>query len=494
MNRYLIIALLLNVLAASRTGSAQGDDVVKMWNDAALNGVRDSRLPAPEVARALAIVDTCMYDAWAAYDDRAYGTQLKDVLRRPASERIAQNKEEAISYAALRALIDIVPVDSKSVYIPLMQRLGYDPNDATTDLASPRGIGNVACAAVLEYRHHDKANQLGDLNPGPYTDWTGYVSKNKPTGIPVSVSPADPDHWQPLTFINGAGERVTQTFAGAQWGKVVPFALKRGDELRDLAAPLGPARFGSPEYTRQVDETVAVSASLTDREKMISEFWTDGVYTEQPPGHWVRIGQWVSARDHHTLDDDVKFFFVLTNALLDAGIAAWDIKATYDSVRPISAVTTLYRGKTIKAWGGPGKGTVEMDGALWMPYQEGDSPTPPFPEFVSGHSAYSAAAAVILRSWTGSDLYGGSATLTKGQSKIEPGITPHESLTLRWSTFTQAADEAGMSRRYGGIHFAAADRAGRLIGRAAAEEVWTTAKAYFAGTPMEQRLLSSSSP
>jgi hypothetical protein len=489
MNILLPIASLLLVTLVPPLAGQQSS--VDQWLNVTLKGVQDSRLSAPAVARALAIVDTCMYDAWAAYDANAFGTQLKDVLRRPSTEQTNENKEQAISFAAFRALVDVLPVDTKSLYIPLLKGQGYDPNDKTTDITKPSGIGNVACAAVLEYRHHDNSNQLGDLNPGPYTDWTGYAPRNKPTSIPVLLPTPDPDHWQPLTFINGAAERVTQTFAGAQWGRVVPFALDKGSQFRSLVSPLGPARFGTPAYEREVEETVQISAGLTDRQKMISEFWTDGVYSEQPPGHWMRIAEWVSKRDRHTLDEDVKFFFSLSNAMLDAGIAAWDSKIAYDSVRPISAVTSVYRGKLIKAWGGPGKGTVEMHGAHWMPYQEADSPTPPFPEFVSGHSAYSAAAAEILRSWTKSDVYGGSVTFAAGQSKIEPGITPHEPVTLQWATFTEAADEAGMSRRYGGIHFRAGDQAGRILGKRVAEEVWKTANAYFQGTSHEPRLLAT---
>ena len=475
---------------AARISSSSRNIIVE-WNDAALRGVKDSRLPAPEVARALAVINTCMYDAWAAYDNIAYGTQLKDILRRPASEGSPNNKEEAVSYAAYTALTDVLPVDTRAVYTPLLRRLGFDPTTEVLDLTKASGIGKVACSAVLEYRHHYKSNQLGDLSPGPYTDWTKYVARNKPTAIPVGSLPADADHWQPLTYVNGAGERVTQSFAGAQWGLVLPFALATGNQYRNLVSSFGPARSGSPAYVRQVDETIALSAGLSDREKMISEFWSDGVYTEQPPGHWMRIAEWVSERDHHSLDDDVKFFFVLSNALMDAGIAAWDAKAAYDSVRPITAVTALYRGKTIQAWGGPGNGTISMDGAHWMPYQETDSPTPPFPEFVSGHSAYSAAAAEILREWTGSDLYGGSVMLASGSSKIEPGVTPRQPVTLLWPTFTAAAEEAGMSRRYGGIHFQAGDEAGRLLGKTVAQDAWSTAQGYWEGKPKKTRLLTA---
>ena len=91
----------------------------------------------------------------------------------------------------------------------------------------------------------------------------------------------------------------------------------------------------------------------------------------------------VSLRDGHDLDTDVKMFFVLTNAIFDASIATWDAKRTYDSVRPITAIHFLFSGKKIRAWGGPGEGTKEIDGANWKPYQRAGSVSPPFPEYVS---------------------------------------------------------------------------------------------------------------
>jgi len=84
-------------------------NVALQWDNATLQGIRDSKLGAPMVARALAIVHTCMYDAWAAYDERAVTTRLQDALRRPLSERTDANKEKAISYAAFRALRPVRP-------------------------------------------------------------------------------------------------------------------------------------------------------------------------------------------------------------------------------------------------------------------------------------------------------------------------------------------------------------------------------------------------
>lgn len=493
MTHFILSLLTIALSQASVTGAAgfrQPElNAALSWDSAALQGIRDAKLGAPVVARALAIVHTCMYDAWVAYDERAVGTQLRAALRRPASERTLANKVQAISYAAFRALVDVLPVDTNSVYIPLMKQLGYDPKDNSTDIETPTGIGNVACAAVLEYRHHDKSNQLGDLAQGPYSDWTGYRPVNSPGTIPARplfAKPLNPEHWQPLTYTDSTGNLVLQMFVGAQWCYVTPFAMTSGDEFRSALEP-SPPKYGSSEFLRQADELVAMSAGLTDKQKMIAEYWSDGPNSEQPPGHWARFAQFVSQRDHHSLDDDVKMFFLLSNAIFDAGIAAWDAKREYDSVRPVSVIPLLFRGKTIRSWGGPGKGTVEMDGSQWIPYQQATAPTPPFPEYVSGHSTYSAAAARILELWTGSNHFGDTVSLPAGSSKIEPGVTPAHPITLSWETFIDAANEAGISRRYGGIHFRAADLAGRLLGRMVAVEAWQKAQSYFDGSAEQLR-------
>jgi PAP2 superfamily len=479
---HLTVVLLLSLRADARLVRVD-QDVGIQWDSAALQGIHDAKLGIPMGARALAVVHTCMYDAWAAYDERAVGTQLGGALRRPASERTLVNKARAISYAAYRALVDVFPVDTNSVYIPMMSQLGYDPNDNSTDIETPTGIGNIACAAVLEYRHHDKSNQLGDLAQGPYSDWSGYRPVNSAGTVPSKArfsKPLNPNRWQPLTYTDSVGSLELQMFAGAQWCYVVPFAMTSGDEFRSVVEP-GPFEYGSAGYQEQAEELVALSAALSDQQKMIAEYWSDGPGTDQPPGHWMRFAQWVSERDHHSLDDDVKMFFALSNAMFDASIAAWDAKRAYDSVRPVTAISFLFRGKKIRTWGGPGKGTVEMDGAEWIPYQPASFPTPPFPEYISGHSTYSAAAATILELFTGSDHFGYSVTLPAGSSKIEPGITPTRPVSLSWATFYNAADQAGLSRRYGGLHFRAGDLAGRKLGRAVASETWSKVQSYISG-------------
>lgn len=309
------ICLLLGFLLVGKSVGAESRvsdrNVVIQWNNATLQGIRDSKLAAPAVARALAIVHTCAYDAWSACDDYAVSTQLAGVLRTPLGQHTLERKEQAISYAAFTALRDLLPVDTTSVYVPLMKHLGYNPEDRSTDISTPIGIGNVSCYAVLEYRHKDKANQLGDAHQGVYSDWSRYEAKNLPTTVPSRSKPSDLDHWQPLIFVDGSGTLITQQFVGAQWCFVTPFSLLAGDEFRYALRPR-PAKYGTPEFQQEAEELVKLSGGLTDSDKMASEYWSDGPDTEQPPGHWALFAQFVSARDNHSVDEDVKMCFVLT--------------------------------------------------------------------------------------------------------------------------------------------------------------------------------------
>jgi uncharacterized protein DUF6851/vanadium-dependent haloperoxidase-like protein len=446
--------------------TARNDEVVLQWNEVALEAIRRSTLGPPIVSRALAIVFTCMYDAWAAYDPVARGTQLGASLRQPRRERTARHKRQAVSFAAYRALIDLFPAQ-QTLFDDLMGRLGYDPLDTTADAMTPAGIGNMACAAVLAFRHTDGSNQLGAINGGAaYSDYTGYVPFNTPTQI------NDPNRWQPITFADGRAPG----FLAPHWGLVEPFAFPPGDTRPDP-----PALHPDERYLRQAAGLLRISAGLTDRQKMISEYWADGPGSELPPGHWNLLAQTIARRDRHSLDEDVKLFFLLNNALFDASVAVWECKRFYDYVRPITAIRFLFAGQAVEAWGGPFQGTRTIDGKDWLPYQRGVFLTPPFAEYVSGHSTFSAASAEILKRFTGSDVFQYGVMLAPGSSRIEPGLTPRHPIVLFWPTFSAAADQAGLSRRYGGIHFRDGDLEGRALGRHVAALVWRKAQRLFAG-------------
>ncbi|WP_144289847.1 vanadium-dependent haloperoxidase [Ideonella sp. A 288] len=456
---------------------------VAVWNQAALDEVRASRMGPPVVARALAIAHTCMYDAWVPYDARAAGA-VATLPRRPLAERTEANKAKAIGHAAHRCLLNLFPAGAARL-AAVMRAQGHDPADASLQVSTPQGIGNAAAAAVIASRRHDGSNQYGDLGTGPYADTTGYAPVNAPmpfclptTPGPCPLNVSDPFRWQPL--VNDVG--AVQTFIAPHWGLVRPFALSSGNvyDQRPDIAPV-PNYLQSPARLQaDIDEMLRLSARLTPHQKLIVEYWADGPDSELPPGHWGLFAQHVSRRDRHTIDDDVKMFFAMHNASFDAGIVAWHLKRKHEGVRPITLVRHFRRGTLEFAWGGPGRPQQLIDAGKWTPYNPGSNLSPAFPGYISGHSTFSSASAEVLRAFTGSDHFGFSVLVPRNFGRVEPGV-PAVDTVLTYPTFSAAADEAGQSRLFAGIHSSDDNTIGQAVGRLVAQQVLAKARALFDG-------------
>jgi hypothetical protein len=235
------------------------------------------------------------------------------------------------------------------------------------------------------------------------------------------------------------------------------------------------------------------------------------------------------------LEWDTKLYFALNGAVHDAAIAAWGLKGHYDSVRPISMIrymgglgqssdpslpsydkeglplvpglvelitkdTTAVGGRhatlaghegeiAIKAWGGNPKDPKTQIGGVkwilavdWVPYQLPTFVTPAFAAYASGHSTFSRAAAEVLTNFTGSEYFPGGAsgyTIKAGSLKFEKG--PTTDIRLEWATYYDAADQAGQSRLWGGIHIVADDFAGRKLGAQCGKDAWALAQRFYAG-------------
>jgi FG-GAP-like repeat/ASPIC and UnbV len=294
---------------------------------------------------------------------------------------------------------------------------------------------------------------------------------------------------------------------------------------------------GKP-YSREV-------VPRADYGRILAEFWADGPNSETPPGHWNVIANEVSDSPQmagrigpgaaNRLRWDVQLYFGLNGALHDAAVAAWGIKRRYQSVRPISMIRYMAgRGQSsdphlpsydpeglplipglielitpassapgqrqaalaghvgeiaIRTWRGPPTNSTQDSGVgwilgeRWVPYPKPTFVTPAFPGFVSGHSAFSRAAAEVLAADTGSPYFPGGLfeqTFAPGYLKFERG--PSQPVTLQCATYYDAADQAGLSRIYGGIHIPADDFAGRRLGSRIGKAAWALAKRYFAGT------------
>jgi hypothetical protein len=489
-----VLALTLGLLDTTTTRSsakaATGDSVVLAWNQQILDTIREGRVGPTIAARALAVVHTAIYDAWAAYDPVAVGTRLGGGLRRPATEFTLDNKNKAISFAAYAALADLFPA-RRTIYAQQMTGFGYDVTDGA-DTSTAARVGTEAAQAVLEFRHRDGANQLGDEPGGipgvAYSDYTGYQPVNTWDQI------KDPDRWQPLcvpTPPPGATDctGTIQKFLTPFWAGVKPFALTSPSQFR---APgpythLGADGKPSGQFVGQIDKMTQYSKQLDDFRKTSAEYWEDGPGTVTPPGHWNQFAQWVARRDANTVDEDARMFFALNNGLLDASITAWDGKGRWDSIRPISAVRWLQRGKIIQAWGGPYKGPSYIKGEDWIPYRPANDPAPPFGEYASGHSTFSGAAAELLTAFTGRGNFELTVTIPAGSSRVEPRTATHpgvpaKPITLKWTNFRYAAEQAGLSRQYGGVHFEHGDKDAREAGSSVGKNAWAKALTYFNGT------------
>ena len=435
------------------------NNIAYQWAFTALEATAndtDKFKPRPTVtSRFLGLVFTSMFDAWTRYNDKANPVYLNDVERRPSAEQTLKNKEIAVSYAAYGALKEYFYSDSL-LFSNKMKALGFDPNNKSLDPNTPEGIGNLAAKMVIEARKKDGSNQYGDVegsNGKPYFDYTGYKPVN------------DPDHnidinkWQPKYFSDGKGGKFAPGCLTPYWQKVKPLLLQTSDQFR----PGPPPMVGSAQLEKEIQEVVELQANLTPENKALVEFMRDGPKSVQQAGHWLKFAQDVSRRDNHTIDEDVKMYFLVESVAMDAFIACWDSKMFYDFARPYALVHKYYQNKTIKGWGGPDVGMTTMKGQEWRPYSPDVFLCPPFPSYVSGHSTISGGCAEALRLFTGDDHFGVEVELIPG-ALTEPNNLG-DPVVLKFPTFTQTGEMAGISRVMGGYHIQADNIEGLELGR-----------------------------
>lgn len=283
-----------------------------------------------------------------------------------------------------------------------------------------------------------------------------------------------------------------------------------------------------------------------DFARVLAEFWADGPNSETPPGHWNVLANAVTDHplsrrriggegpELDALEWDVKLYLALNASLHDAACAAWSLKRHYLGGRPITAVRYLaglgqssdpkqpgyhpdglplipgliervtlatvasgrHRGLTpgrlaLWSWGGEpsdpvneSRGVGWHHGISWVPYQRRSFVTPAFPGYISGHSTFSRAAAEILAAFTGSPFFPGgigthSVPADTGLS-FEKG--PSRPVQLQWATYFDAADQAGLSRIWGGIHPPVDDLAGRRVGSEVGQRTWALVQRYWDGS------------
>ena len=369
--------------------SLMAADLVVQWNDIALGAIRASSTPPPIASRDLAIVHTAIYDAVNAIE-RTHQPYAVDVVASPLASR-----EAAVAAAAHTTLVSLFPARQAQLDAAFTASLQSIPGGAAR--TQGRALGENVAQQMLALRANDGATAAVSFTPG-----------------------TDLGDWQPTPPANAAA-----LLPG--WGDVTPFAMTSGSQF----SPDGIPAFSSTDYAAAFNEVKdlgsATSTTRTADQTNIALFWANGGGTATPPGHLNVAAQIVAEAEGNTLSENARLFAALNVAMADAAIMAWDCKFATNYWRPVTAIRAADDGNA---------GTVQD--ANWTPLIV----TPPFPTYVSGHSSFSGAAAAVLRDFFGRD------NITFTLPSENPNV-PDRTFT----SFSQAAQESGASRIYGGIHW-----------------------------------------
>jgi membrane-associated phospholipid phosphatase len=377
------------------------------WNAAALQAIRLDKTPPPMAARDLAITQLAI--------EQAVQDVAAIAARSPAEAAMLNSAADQAGHDALNALFP----DRQALFdAALTASLAGLPTGTAPALG--RRVGSRDAALQLAARSHDGANTTVAYTPS--TD----VGKWRPT----------PPGFAPALY--------------PQWPQVTPFVLASAAQFR----PPAPPSLDSPAYATALNQVETLGANdstvRTPDQTQIALFWADNAITATPPGHWNEIAATVALQHHDGLLEDARLFAMLDVALADAGIACWDAKYAYNFWRPITAIRLADQDGNPQTTADPN----------WTPLLA----TPPFPSYVSGHSTFSAAAAVVL-----TRFFGPQVNLAISSDAL-PGVARH------YTSFAAAAQEAGMSRIYAGIHYSFDNEQGQALGQAVGQYVvshWT---------------------
>jgi hypothetical protein len=408
------------VVAFAVVGGAAAADVVTDWNEVMLDAVRATSTNPPRATRAFAMVHGAMFDAINGVE-RDYQPYL---VRIPAPRHTDPEIAGAVAaHTVLSALFPTRQADFDSALAETVDTHGRGRGRG--DTAKSIRWGRFVGQRMLRARANDGADVVV-----PYTPSTEFGAW-QPT--PPAMAPA----------------------LLPNWAYVKPFAMGEPSSLR-----LGPPpAFDSTEWAaafNEVKDLGRVDSTLrTPDETIVAYFWEDGPTAATPPGHWLTIAQQLSAEFDLSLVENARLFALLAITQADAAICSWDHKYHYNHLRPVTGIRTAADGD-------------DNSDTVADPAWSSLIPTPPFPAYTSGHSTFSGGSARILALFLGTDAIAFSAP--SPDPHRWPNVLP--GVVRSWSSLSQAAEEAGQSRIYGGIHWQHDNQVGLESGRALADLVF----------------------
>jgi len=406
----LLLGWTVATLLLAASTSVQADEVL-YWNEVLLTSVANSSMSPPVASRAMAMMHTAIYDAVNSID------RSHEAYAGQWKTAAGTSPEAAVAQAAHDVLVNLFPSKASSFDGTLTTRLGLIADGAGKSAGTD--LGSKSAANIIALRANDNSGLSVPYTPG-----------------------SNPGDWVP----------TPPGFASAllpNWPQVTPWSMTSGDQFRNS----GPPALDSPAYAAALNEVKSLGSAgsvvRTADQTNIARFWADGAGTATPPGHWNRIAQDVAEQLGNSLAENARMFALLNIALADAAIVSWDNKFAYDFWRPVTAIQSADLDNNPATSADP----------TWTPLLV----TPPFPTYTSGHSTFSGAASAVLASFFGTDQI---AFTTSSQGFAVPDRS--------YSSFSQAADEAGISRIYGGIHYSFDNLDGLASGRSLGDFVFDT--------------------
>jgi hypothetical protein len=404
--------------ASAQQAGAEAGEILRQWYRLVLRLVRHTPTYSPPVAsRSFAYLGAAAYQAVASGSTALISLEgqlngLSGLPRRTAGETYNdQVIIHCVMASAVKAFFGNTGPTGQRVMAAAEKKFKAGAIAGVPEDVTQRSLayGEQLTAAILAWSNRDGGATIQNM------------------GFPLDYAlEKGPGRWVPTSAI-----RQQQFPLLPAWGNNRSFAMPSG-----ASCPLPPPPAYSEEpgstFYKEALEVYETVKNLTPEQEAIARFWSDDpMLSPTPPGHWIAIALDILSEENASLDKSAEVLMRLGVAVADAFIGCWNVKYEYNLMRPVTYIKKLIDPK-------------------WEPILI----TPPFPEYPSGHSTQSGAAAAVL---TG--IYGESFAFTD-RTHERDGLAPR-----RFANFEEAAQEAGISRLYGGIHFRAAIAQGLEQGR-----------------------------
>jgi membrane-associated phospholipid phosphatase len=412
------LVVLNNRFAFGASGRITAPDVLQEWYGLALELVRHTATFSPPVAsRAFAYIGIIAHEVVASQGNglQSLAGQLPGLNAVPVRPGHGKFDEATLLHGALQTAVQALFTHTGPTGLRALKAVGQKLDAelsaglTASRVRHSRAYGEAVAKHVLDWSVKDGGAEILNL------------------GFPDSFKPAEtPGHWKPTSVI-----RMQQAPLLPTWGNNRTFAIASGSACA-LPPPPVYSEDKTSEFYRQAFEVYTTVKNITPEQRLTARFWSDDpMLSPTPPGHWMFIALDILKAKNASIEDSVDVLARLGMAMSDAFVACWKSKFEYDLLRPVTYI----------------KKVIDK---TWEPILI----TPPFPEYPSGHSSQSGAAASVLTQFFGDNF------------AFEDKTHVREKFPVRlYKSFWDAANEAGISRLYGGIHFRAAVERGLDQGR-----------------------------